>query len=102
MNKQNITLPLNNISECETFQEKVHVLAGEVLNVMKELRQEHRNLINRSLIAKKMLDKQSIKNILHIAEDNTSKERKVIQLQDTIDYLLHRFSELLPSSVIDQ
>jgi len=102
LDKKNITLPLNNISECETFQEKVHVLAGEVLNVMKELRQEHRNLINRSLIAKKMLHKQSIKNILHIAEDNTSKERKVIQLQDTIDYLLHRFSELLPSSVIDQ
>ena len=102
MDKKNITLPLNNISECETFQEKVHILAGEVLNVMKELRQEHRNLINRSLIAKKMLHKQSIKNILHIAEDNTSKERKVIQLQDTIDYLLHRFSELLPSSVIDQ
>jgi diguanylate cyclase len=102
MDKRNIADHPTNKFECETIQEKVHILAGEVLSVMKELRQEHRTLINRSLIAKRMLDKQSIKNIFNISEDRTDKENNVNQLQDTIDFLLNRFSELIPSAAIDQ
>ncbi|MEW6602050.1 MAG: diguanylate cyclase, partial [Nitrospirota bacterium] len=87
----------------EVFQEKVYVLANEVLKIIKELHQEHKHLVNSKLIANKMFDKDSIKEILHehnfkSQEDNSAPD----ELIKAVNNVLAKFSALVPESVKDQ
>ena len=93
----------NDKDQTATFQEKVNVLADEVLRVMKELHLEQRSLVNSKLIAKKMFDKESIKEILHADERQAGIDQanNVDELKEAVDNILRRFSELVPLSMIE-
>ncbi|MEW6601814.1 MAG: GGDEF domain-containing protein [Nitrospirota bacterium] len=48
-----------------SFQEKVYVLADEVLSILKELHHENKHQISSKLIAEKMIIKSTVKKILN-------------------------------------
>lgn len=94
--------PPNDINQANTFQEKVCVIADEVLSILKELHQEQRKQIDSKLIAEKMFDKESVKKMLDDhGPDGIVIEDKIDPLKETVDNVLNRFSELLPSSMME-
>ena len=51
-------------SDLAGFEEKVYVIADEVLNILKELSRENQKQINSKVIAEKMFQKESVKSAL--------------------------------------
>jgi len=82
------------------FQEKVQVLADEVLTIMKELHEEHRGLVNSKLIAKKMFSKKAVKKLLDdFRKNHVDSDSSADNVKQSVDDVLNRFSELLPVSM---
>lgn len=89
---------LNNKDHVATFQEKVYVIANEVLGILKELHQEHRNQISSRLIAEKMVKKEAVKKILNDqGPERISRENTADQLKENIDEILDKLSEIASS-----
>lgn len=94
-----LSLQHNGIQE-SLFEEKVQLLADEVLIIMKELHQEHRSLINSKLIAKRMFSKESVKKLLdELAQNGDNGDSGTDKAKQSVDDMLNRFSELLPFSM---
>jgi diguanylate cyclase (GGDEF)-like protein len=82
------------------FQDKVQVLADEVLTIVKELHEEQRSLVNSKLIAKKMCSREAVKQILDdYGQDGHGREASNDLSSQSVDDVLDRFIELLPSSI---
>ncbi len=100
---QNINLTdLNDKDHVTTFQEKVYVIADEVLSILKELHQEHKKQISSRQIAEKMFIKESVKKVLNDRGlEGIDRENKVDLLKETIDKILDKFSEIVPSYIAE-
>ncbi|MBI4849295.1 MAG: GGDEF domain-containing protein [Nitrospirae bacterium] len=83
------------------FEEKVYVIADEVLVILKELSRENQKQISSKLIAEKMFNKDTVKCVLvnnGIASSNTEIDR----LKEIANVILDRFTELVPSHMTDK
>jgi diguanylate cyclase len=86
------------------FEEKVYVIADEVLNILKELSRENQKQINSKVIAEKMFQKESVKSALVNNYNNNvtaNKERELNFLKELANTTLDRFSELVPSHMVE-
>ncbi len=103
MNKRINHTKENDKNQEVTFQERIYVLADEVLKVLKELHQEHRYLLSSKSLAKKMFNKEVIKKILvDYDREGIDMGNRVDPLKKKVDNLLNSFSELLPPPMIGQ
>ncbi|MBI5098489.1 MAG: diguanylate cyclase [Nitrospirae bacterium] len=84
------------------FEEKVYVIAAEVLDILKELSRENQKQINSKTIAEKMFHKESVKNAL-VNKNNgeTNKEDEIKFLKELANTVLDKFSELVPSHMVE-
>ena len=93
-----------NLTELEQdFEEKVSVIADEVLSVLKELHKENRQQISSKHIADKMIWKASVKHLLTnkaMTKDDNSPD--TMGLKEISDALLDKLKELLPPSMTDK
>ncbi len=96
-NEFNVTYPEHD------FEEKVSVIADEVLSILKDLHRENRQQISSKLIADRMVWNSSVKDML------TNRETKRVYdhpdtdgLKQVSDDLLERLKELLPASMSEQ
>jgi len=90
-----------NLNDSEQdFEEKVSVIADEVLNILKELHQENKQQISSKLIADKMVWKSSVKD-LFTGNDKTKGSDCIDSesLQEISDALLNKLKDLLPTSM---
>ncbi len=101
---QNISLTVPNMEEnTSRFEERVRIIADEVLSVLRELHQEHKNQINSTLIAKKMFNKESVRNVLLDNDlEEIDSQKRVDPLKETVDDVLNRLAELVPDSMMGQ
>lgn len=85
------------------FEEKVYVIADEVLNILKEFSEGNRQQISTKEIAEKMFWRKPVKDILHNndVKPDESRDREVRQLKEVADAVLNRFSELVPESMVN-
>jgi len=85
------------------FEEKVYVIADEVLSILKELSQENKNQINSKAIAEKMVWRDSVKSLLsHTGHHGSKGTGEPDGLKELSNTLLDKLTELLPSSVTDK
>ena len=85
-----------------SFEDKVCLIADELLSVLKELHQEHKIQINSKLIAEKMFSKESIKKVLDDHKpEGINIDNEVDPPKKIVDKVLNRLSELVPSHIID-
>lgn len=102
MDHDNNLSNLNGRHQLKTFQEKVYIIADEVLGILKELHHEHKELINSSIIAEKMFTKESVKKVLvDYSAKESEREKKVDPLKETVDRFFNMLSDLVPSFVIE-
>ncbi len=94
-----------NLSDVDAaFEEKVYVIADEILNILKDLSRENRELIDSRMIAEKMFWSDSVKTLLAESSSGTGSDvsREVEVLKDWSNAILSRFSELLPPSELEK
>jgi diguanylate cyclase (GGDEF)-like protein len=88
------------INLTEDFEEKVCVIADEVLNILKKLSQENNTQINSKLIAEQMVWSDPLKNILTSEAKNVSNnDAGPEELKAMSDMILDKLSEILPSHI---
>ncbi len=93
------------------FEEKVYFIAAEVLDILKELSRENQKQINSKAIAERMFHKESVKSALLNSNNNGSnntspankedKEKELAFLKDLADNMLDKFSEIVPSNMVE-
>ena len=85
------------------LEEKIYVMADEVLDILKQLSQENKQQLNSKTLADRMCIRDSVKQI--IGEDaptgNDSSSSSSL-LKDIADTVLDRFAELTPASISQQ
>lgn len=81
------------------FQEKVYVIADEVLNILKELSKENKQQINSRTIAERMVWKDNVKTAL---SETVSDSNDADCLREFSNLILNKFTELMPSSIAEQ
>ncbi len=87
----------------QDFEEKVSVIADEVLSILKELHHENRQQISSKLIAEKMIWKASVKHLLTNNEmTKADNYPDTAGLKEISDALLDKLKELLPPSMTDK
>lgn len=85
------------------FEERVYVMADEVLSILKELSQENKKQINSKAIAEKMFWRDSVKNLLSVNRGAGSKEEiEPNCLKELSNSLLDRLTDLMPSSITEK
>jgi len=77
------------------FEGKVYVIAGEVLDILKELSRENKKQISSKLIAEKMFRKESVKSALKPISGNSA-HGEVQYSKDIANIVLDKFTELVP------
>jgi len=82
------------------FEEKVYVIADEVLNILKELSRENKKQINSKLIAEKMFLNESVKSTF-INANGVSSSKEINSLKEMSHTILDKFSELVPSHMTE-
>ncbi len=84
------------------YEEKISVFADEVLKILKELSHDNRKQIDSKLIADKMFWSDPVKKLLSGTTSITPQSDITPQyLRELSTKILDRFSELVPSSMID-
>jgi len=93
-----------NLAESEQdFEEKVSVIADEVLNILKELHKENKQQISSKLIADKMVWNPSVKNLLTNNDKTKAGDyRESGSHKEISDALLDKLKDLLPTSMTDK
>lgn len=88
--------------DLEVFEEKVYVIAAEVLDILKELSLENQKQINSKTIAEKMFHKESVKSVL-INKNNgePNKEDEIKYLKELANTVLDKFAKLVPSHMVE-
>ncbi|MBI5407992.1 MAG: GGDEF domain-containing protein [Nitrospirae bacterium] len=95
-----IDIPHENMSGLE---EKIYVMADEVLDILKQLARDNKQQLNSKLIAERMFIRDTVKKMLEEPEQNKSDSKTNSNLiKDIADTVLNRFSELTPFSVTGQ
>ncbi len=86
----------------EEFQEKVYVIADEVLNILKELSRENKQKISSKTIADKMVWNESVKNALAFPAGKSGKSFiDPVALKGISNEILDKFTVLIPSHISD-
>ncbi len=94
------------IPEQATVEEKLNVIADEVLDILKELSRDSSKQLSSKSIAECLLLKDSVKNIIESPEahrsdkdesDNAGTKADINLLRDITETIMNRFSELAPS-----
>lgn len=85
------------------FEEKVYLIAGEVLNILKELSSENKKQISSKMIAEKMSWKDSLKNILTVKQDVLHENNiDAVRFRELSNAIMDKFTEIVPSTLTDQ
>jgi diguanylate cyclase len=84
------------------FEEKVYVIAAEVLDILKELSLENQKQINSKTIAEKMFRNESVKNLLaNYAEKPSDGNSDADRLKEISNIFLDKLTEIAPSSLTE-
>ncbi|MBI5408356.1 MAG: diguanylate cyclase [Nitrospirae bacterium] len=87
-------------TDLATFEEKVYVLADELLAILKDLSKENQKQVSSKLIAEKMFLKESVKIAL-VHSSSTSASKEMESLKEIANLILDRFVELMPSHMTE-
>jgi diguanylate cyclase len=91
------------VDEKLDFEEKVSIIADEVLYIIKELHQENRQQISSKLIAEKMVWRASLKKLFSDHDRNKPEESiDSAYLKEISDAILDKLKDLLPGSMTDK
>lgn len=89
----------NNLLDLDTeFEEKVYVIADEVLKILRELSSENKQQISSELIAEKMFWKDSVKTILNDSSSKAADNIAPSSLNEISNMILDKFTEIVPAS----
>ncbi|MBI5741932.1 MAG: GGDEF domain-containing protein [Nitrospirae bacterium] len=83
-----------------SFEEKVYVIADELLGILKELSRENQKQINCKLIAEKMSQRETVKSALAHNPAATS-DTDIVQLREIANTVIEKFSEMVPSHITE-
>lgn len=91
-------------SDISCVEEKIDVIADEVIDILKQLSQENKHQLSSQLIAEKMYVRDSVKKMLDSGEDGApaSSQTHSNILKDITDTIMERFSEFAPFSLGDK
>jgi len=84
-----------------SFEEKVYVIADEVLGILKELHRENRKQINSQMIAEKMIWRDSLRDILNEIKEkkaSSANKQELEILSKWTESFLERISDIIPES----
>lgn len=95
----NSEIRLNDI-DLAGFEEKVYVIADEVLDILKELSRENNNQISSRQIAEKMFRKEAVKSALNPGISGPA-AGEIEYLKDIANIVLDKFTELVPPHMSD-
>ena len=86
------------------FEEKVYIIADEVLSILRELSRENEDQISSELLAEKMVWRDSVNGILNPSyqDKKTVEVQEETILKEWAETLMNKLSEFLPSSMIDE
>ncbi len=82
-----------------TFEDKVTIVAEEVLNILKDLSKNNSQQISSKLIAERMIKKDLVKHLFEDIGDEGLTANNNGNLSELMDGVLKKFSELVPSSL---
>jgi diguanylate cyclase len=87
-------------NDISCVEEKIDIIADEVIDILKQLSQENEHQLSSKLIAEKMYVRDSVKKMLNARKDNapTSSSNSNI-LKDITDTIMNRFSDFAPFSL---
>lgn len=83
------------------FDEKIVVVADELLLILKDLSENNKEQINSKVIAEKMSKKDSIKKVFSYLEPDNVETKSNIDLKELVDSVFEKFSELVPCVVTE-
>lgn len=85
-------------------EEKIDVIADEVIDILKQLSQENKQKLSSKLIAEKMYVRDSVKNMLNSRDDDASASSAANSniLRDITDTIMNRFAEFAPFSLSEK
>jgi diguanylate cyclase len=99
MNKEDI----DRDEKMSKLEEKIYVMADEVLDILKQLSQDNKQQLNSKIIAERMFIRDAVKKVLGGPDHKTSGESNDSHvIKDLADTVLTRFSELTPFSIPHQ
>lgn len=82
-----------------TFEDKVNIVADEVLIILKDLSKNNLQNISSKLIAERMIKKDLVKHVFEDLGDEEFTTDNNGNLRELMDGVLEKFSELVPSAV---
>lgn len=82
-----------------TFEDKVNIVADEVLIILKDLSKNNLQNISSKLIAERMIKKDLVKHVFEDLGDEEFTTDNNGNLRELMDGVLKKFSELVPSAV---
>lgn len=88
-------------NDISCVEEKIDVIADEVIDILKQLSQENEHQLSSKLIAEKMYVRDSVKKVLDAQKENasTSSSNNSNILKDITETIMNRFSDFAPSSL---
>lgn len=87
-------------SDISCVEEKIDVIADEVIDILKQLSQENEHKLSSKLIAEKMYVRDSVKKMLDDRKENESASSSNSNiLKDITDTIMNRFSDFAPFSL---
>lgn len=91
-------------NDISCVEEKIDVIADEVIEILKQLSQENKHQLSSKLIAEKMYVRDSVKNMLDAPKDTASASlpNNSNILKDITDTIINRFSDFTPFSLGDK
>ena len=92
-----------NLSEVDqgllsNFQDRVFVIADEILGILKELSSENKQQINSKTLAEKMFHRETVKKIL-LSNAGSISDTNPENLKEIANLILDRLSQITPSSI---
>ncbi|KPK32942.1 MAG: hypothetical protein AMK70_09930, partial [Nitrospira bacterium SG8_35_1] len=88
-------------NDISCVEEKIDVIADEVIDILKQLSQENEHKLSSKLIAEKMYVRESVKKMLDEGKENSSASSSTNSniLKDITDTIMNRFSDFAPFSL---
>lgn len=89
--------------EIMTLNEKVSIIADEVISILKQLSHDNRKQLDVKLIAEMMLCKENVQKILSGSQRGENKSDSAhMRLRELSNNILDRLTELVPPSMTDK
>ena len=88
-------------NDISCVEEKIDVIADEVIDILKQLSLENEHQLSSKLIAEKMYVRDSVKKMLDASKDNApaASSNNSNILKDITDTIMNRFSDFAPFSL---